>query len=100
MKNYKEWLEWVADEILQENDNLDDALTACCERADSCEDVIYFGKAHEFCRTRNIEQGEEFLEQCGVQPDDTYDSLACKIVYGQIVHDLRVEVENQYDEVC
>lgn len=53
--------------------------------ADSSEYAIYHHKAHDICRNCDTSRGEELLEEFGgIQSNDTYDSIACKIAFGEL----------------
>lgn len=64
--------------------------------------VIYYHKAIQFCADQDVSDGEEWLyEVGGIQPDDTFGSIACKIAFGTLyqasmerLNDLLEELEN------
>jgi len=71
------------DGVLSEG-NLDDALDTVSEYADGSEFVIYHYKAHQLCLNCNTDQGEDFLHDCGIEKQLSYDEMASRIAYGEI----------------
>lgn len=91
--------QWAA-EIVAEHDFDEEACqNAVHEYADGSEYAIYYGKGHELCQNCNVAYGEEFVEEMGgFQPGDTYDSMACKIAYGEIYTRLNLSVYGLLEE--
>jgi hypothetical protein len=71
------------DGVLSES-NLDDALDQVWSHAEGSEFVIYHYKAHRLCLNCNIDQGEDFLHDCGIEKQLSYDEMASRIAYGEI----------------
>ena len=79
-----QYCEQIARDILNDADDLDQAMDWASESADSSEYVIYPNKAHELCQGCDIEQGEAFVADCFAGVAMTYDEIACRIAYGEI----------------
>lgn len=77
-------LKETAQEIVQEADTLNDALDRVHEVADSDQRVIYYSKAHDFCRSVDTTLGEDFVAECYSGESLSYDKMATLIAYGEI----------------
>ncbi len=65
---------------------------------DGSEHVINSHKARTICATCNTDRGEEYLRSVGVSGDDTFNSMASTIVYGELVARITDVVECLRDE--
>jgi hypothetical protein len=81
--------------------NLDDALDTVSEYADGSEYVIYHYKAHRLCLNCNIDQGKDYLHDCGIEKQLSYDEMATCIAYGEIdarVRDCLYQIHHRAQE--
>ena len=88
------------DGVLSEG-NLDDALDTVWQYADGSEFVIYHYKAHQLCLNCNTDQGEDFLHDCGIEKQLSYDEMASRIAYGEIdarVRDCLYQIHHKAQE--
>jgi hypothetical protein len=88
------------DGVLSEG-NLDDALDQVWSHAEGSEFVIYHYKAHQLCQNCNIDQGEDFVEECGSETPATYNEMASRIAYGEIdarVRDCLYQIHHRAQE--
>ena len=77
-------------------DDLSDEMTErAYETADGHEWVIYHYKALMTCAHCNVEQGEQFLEDCGMPETPTINTLATLILYGEMA----ARIENSLCEL-
>lgn len=79
----------IFDEMLRdtpagESPDADDVYDKAHEAVDGHQWVIYYHYAHQICQNCNIEEGEQFLEDCGMPETPTYDSLAVSMAYGEM----------------
>lgn len=75
----------IAEDIARDASDYEQATDWAHESADGSEYVIYYGKAHSVCQNCNIEQGEDFFEQCyDGNHGKSYDEIACIMAYGEI----------------
>ena len=79
-----EYCESIAQDIVRDARDLDQAMDWASESADGSEYVIYYAKAHELCQNCNTDQGEDFVAECWAGETMTYDEMACRIAYGEI----------------
>lgn len=71
----------IVEETMDENRRRDLAS----EFADQSEHVIYYAKAHSICQHCDIENGEDFFNQCYQDgPTKSYDEIATIMAYGEI----------------
>lgn len=63
--------------------------------ADGCHHVIYYHAAHELCRNCDTENGEAFVEDCGIT-GKSYDEMATAIAFGEIYQRIMLA----FDEIC
>tara|TARA_Y100000296_G_scaffold64146_1_gene74919 strand:+ start:355 stop:666 length:312 start_codon:yes stop_codon:yes gene_type:complete len=66
--------------------DMDAAQDFIHQSCDSHEDVIYYGKAIQFCADWDTSDGEEFLEDCGgiSQDGDSFGQIACRIAFATL----------------
>ena len=76
----------------------DDMLDRVHETVDGHQWVIYHHYAHQICAECNTDEGEAFLEDCGMPETPTYDSLATAIAYGEMRHRVTARIEELIDE--
>lgn len=62
------------------------------ETVDGHEWVIYNHKALMICAHCDISRGEEFLEETGMPDEPTLHSIACRIVYGEMVQQVQEHI--------
>ena len=84
--------------IVSDASNYDQALDWATEAADSYQEVIYYSKAHALIAGCNTEAGRLFVEDCFGGEVMDYDTLACRIVYGEIQSRLNLAVHNLWHE--
>jgi hypothetical protein len=86
MNDYQldQYCESIAQDIVRDARDLDQAMDWASESADSSEYVVYYHKAHELCQNCNTDQGEDFVAECWAGETMTYDEMACRIAYGEI----------------
>ena len=84
--------------IVSDASNYDQALDWATEAADSYQEVIYYSKAHALIAGCNTEAGRLFVEDCFDGEAMDYDTLACRIVYGEIQSRLNLAVHNLWHE--
>ena len=86
MNDYQldEYCRSVAEDIVRDARDLDQAMDWASESADGSEYVIYYHKAHELCQNCSTDQGEDFVAECWADTPMTYDEIACRIAYGEI----------------
>tara|TARA_R100001086_G_C11760939_1_gene238109 strand:- start:132 stop:467 length:336 start_codon:yes stop_codon:yes gene_type:complete len=87
LNDYKldEYAKSYAKEILEEVSNHGgDEYDLAHEFVDSSPWVIYYHKAHQICQNCNIENGEQYYEDCGPWEDLTYNGIASIIAYGEL----------------
>lgn len=86
MNDYQldQYCESIAQDIVRDARDLDQAMDWASESADGSEYVIYYAKAHELCQNCNTDQGEDFVAECWAGETMTYDEMACRIAYGEI----------------
>jgi len=85
-------------EIFEQTTDREEGLDLVHQYADGSEWVIYYSKAHDLCRNCNIDQGEDFVEDCG-EPEGgwSYNGFAIAIAYGEIYARLSQAVDGLYE---
>lgn len=76
-------------------DYRDDMMDRVHETVDGHEWIIYHYRAHQICAECDTDEGEQFLEDCGMPETPTYDGLASIIAFGE----MRARVEAAIDEL-
>lgn len=96
-----QYCDWMARDILKEIAEYGgDISDLCHEAADSCEHVIYHYKAHAICQNCNIDDGEEFVSDCGEPADGwSYNGFAVALAYGEIRARLMTKCEELKEEI-
>ena len=90
----------IADEIIRECDgDRDRAMYHAIDHADGSEWAIYYHKAHELCQNCNIDNGEQFYEDCGPWVDITYNRIATIIAYGELRARIEQAIDAKIDEM-
>ena len=87
MSDYKltEYCDSIAEKIAEDAANFEVAMEQAKESAEHAEYVIYYHKAHEVCEHCNIDQGEEFFNECyGGEHGQSYDEIASIMASGEI----------------
>ena len=101
-KEAEDLAQMVLDEMISQNEDEDWARDYVYETVDCHEYVIYYYQAHQVCQNCNTNEGELFLEDCGgFQRGDTYDTMATKIAYGELMTRTQTALEQlleNYDE--
>ena len=100
MNDYQldQYCESIAQEIVRDARDLEQALDWASESADGSEYVIYHHKAHELCQNCSVDQGEAFVAECWANEPMTYDEMACRIAYGEIDTRVREFVWKLWEE--
>ena len=86
----------IAQEICSDASDENQAMDWAHESADSSEYVIYYAKAHELCRHCDTQHGEQFVADCWDNSPMSYDDMACRIAYGEIVTRIQSAIHNLF----
>ena len=101
MNDYKltKYCDSIAEEIAEDAANFEIAMESAHESADGSEYVTYYHKAHEVCQNCNIDQGEDFFNECySGEHGKSYDEIACIMAYGEIERRIADRLWDIYEE--
>tara|TARA_R110002153_G_scaffold263797_1_gene425303 strand:- start:199 stop:534 length:336 start_codon:yes stop_codon:yes gene_type:complete len=84
--------------IVEDASNYDEALDWVTEAADNYGEVIYYSRAHALIAGCNTDAGRIFVEDCYGGDSVDYDTMACRIAYGEIESRLQLAVHNLWHE--
>ena len=101
-KEAEDLAQMALNEMISQNEDEDWARDYVYETVDCHEYVIYYYQAHQVCQNCNTDDGEAWLEDCGgFMAGDTYDSMATKIAFGELMTRTQTALEQlleNYDE--
>tara|TARA_R110000803_G_scaffold41468_1_gene89158 strand:- start:19 stop:354 length:336 start_codon:yes stop_codon:yes gene_type:complete len=84
-------------EIFEQVNDIDEAHELASQYADGSEWVIYHHKSHELCLNCNTDNGEMYLEDCGIPDGATYNSIGSMIAYFEIETRLNAAIQTLFD---